>query len=120
MQREDKISRNAKLAKIRELVRKKKKQQKKKNNKKLKTNNQGGMKRETPQIFDESDIMKQEEEYDNVDPNDPDFKHKLKYEDPFDDVIEKEIIEKNVDNEASDDDDYESIDAEDIVKKSSF
>lgn len=109
MQRE----KNAKLEKIRALVRKKKANQKK--NKKLKSAVSPPMERSPLPLFDENDLMKQEEQHQDVDPNDPEFKHKLKYEDPFEDVIEGDVVQENIDNEDSDDDDYESIDAEDIV-----
>lgn len=109
MQREDRKQVNAKLAKIRALIKEKKSNQNK--NKKLKvvkpTNSRP--------IFDPQDLMQQEETTQEVDPNDPEYKHKLKYEDDYDDIVEDDIVQPNVDNEDSDDDDYESLDAEEVV-----
>lgn len=109
MQAENQTPQNAKLAKIRALIKEKKSKQAK--NKKLKPAVSSGISRPT---FDPMELMEQEMEQE-VDPSDPDYKHKLKYEDDFDDVIEEDVVQKNVDNEDSDDDDYESIDAEEIV-----
>lgn len=116
MQREDTNQKNAKLEKIRKLIQQKKKNQNK-NNKKLKTTVSPTYTDER-EMIDERDLLAQQSV--EVDPNDPEFKHKLKYEDPYEDIIEKEVIEKNVDNEESDSEDYDSIDAEEIVIKITF
>ena len=128
MQKEDQLGfvPNKKLLQIQELIKKKKQQSASANNnknqqnsKRVKAGGQGiysGGKSRLDEL-DEEQIMMQEASKEELDPNDPNIKHKLKYEDAFDDEFEKEIIEDNIENEESDDDDYESIELEETVSQ---
>ena len=101
---------NTKNAKLRQLRALKKKR---KNIKKKVKSSQGSNNHKFGEL-DEEKIYQESAMNVEIDPNDPEYKYKLNYEDPFDDVYEKEIVHPNVDDEESDSDDYESIDAEEL------